>query len=328
MTPVLQTLLLFSVLVPAKMDFAPVQPLLITVRHAQPLSLVLSDLNGSTAGAIDASRVPLNEPISLRDFFPTLRTPGTYILRAVPPGDKKMGFVGTPLVITVQFDQRQSGNTEPIIYHIDPMLYARIHTDQGLMTAVFYYDAAPHTVQNFITLAQRGFYNGLTFHRVIPDYIVQGGDPTGTGTGGPGYMIDAEFSSHAHRRGVISMARSVDPNEKTGAMPRPEFANSAGSQFFIVLNEHSARSLDGRYSLFARVVDGLPALDAIADTPIADPDTGRPVDPPLIERIEIHPATPENNPYQLLIDIQSRERSSAATLPISVEAATQPADFP
>ncbi|MFJ7182660.1 peptidylprolyl isomerase [Lysinibacillus xylanilyticus] len=127
---------------------------------------------------------------------------------------------------------------------------------------------APNTVANFISLVKKGFYDGLIFHRVIPDFMIQGGDPSGNGTGGPDYSIEGEFSSNGfkndlkHERGVISMARSQDPN-------------SAGSQFFIMVNE--ASHLDGDYAAFGKVIEGMETVDAIvaaerdgADKPLKD----------------------------------------------------------
>ncbi len=118
-----------------------------------------------------------------------------------------------------------------------------------------YPDIAPNTVNNFISLVNKGFYNGLTFHRVIEGFMIQGGDPKGNGTGGPGYTIRGEFSRNGfkndfpHKRGVISMARSMMPN-------------SAGSQFFIM--HADAPHLDGQYASFGRVIDGMDVIDKIA----------------------------------------------------------------
>jgi len=115
--------------------------------------------------------------------------------------------------------------------------------------AELYADAAPQTVANFIELANKGFYDGLTFHRVIPGFVIQGGCPQGTGTGGPGYSIKGEFAMNGfenplkHERGVLSMARAADPN-------------SAGSQFFIM--HADCPHLDGQYAAFGRVVDDKP----------------------------------------------------------------------
>ena len=124
----------------------------------------------------------------------------------------------------------------------------------GAMKAELYPDAAPNTVNNFISLAQSGFYDGTIFHRVIPGFMIQGGDPDGTGTGGPGYSIKGEFSQNGfkneliHQRGVLSMARTMDPD-------------SAGSQFFVMVDD--APHLDGAYAAFGKVIEGMETADAI-----------------------------------------------------------------
>ena len=125
----------------------------------------------------------------------------------------------------------------------------------GTMTLELYPEIAPITVANFVKLANEGFYNGLIFHRVIAGFMIQGGDPTGTGMGGPGYQIKGEFAQNGvqndlkHTRGVISMARSMQPN-------------SAGSQFFIM--HQNAPHLDGSYAAFGKLTDGFDVLDRIA----------------------------------------------------------------
>jgi peptidyl-prolyl cis-trans isomerase B (cyclophilin B) len=112
----------------------------------------------------------------------------------------------------------------------------------------FFPEDAPKTVENFVTLARKGFYNGLTFHRVVPDFVVQGGDPKGNGTGGPGYTIPAEFNKHKHVRGSVAMARSQHPD-------------SAGSQFYITYGP--TPHLDGSYTVFGRVTSGMEHVDRI-----------------------------------------------------------------
>ncbi len=125
----------------------------------------------------------------------------------------------------------------------------------GKIRLELYPDIAPITVQNFVDLASKKFYDGLIFHRVISGFMIQGGDPTGTGMGGPGYCIKGEFAANgvknplSHTRGVISMARAQDPN-------------SAGSQFFIMHND--GKYLDGQYAAFGKVTDGMDVVDAIA----------------------------------------------------------------
>ena len=125
------------------------------------------------------------------------------------------------------------------------------------MSAELYAEIAPKTVENFVKLVNEKFYDGLIFHRVIPGFMIQGGDPQGTGMGGPGYSIVGEFSSNGfpndlkHTRGVLSMARAMDPN-------------SAGSQFFIM--HQDAPHLDGQYAAFGKLTDGFDTLDKIAST--------------------------------------------------------------
>ncbi|MFT8323322.1 MAG: peptidylprolyl isomerase [Bacillus sp. (in: firmicutes)] len=127
-------------------------------------------------------------------------------------------------------------------------------TDGAEIELELYPKVAPNTVANFISLANKGFYNGLTFHRVIPGFMIQGGDPDGNGTGDPGYSIKGEFSSNGvtndvkHERGIISMARSNDPD-------------SAGSQFFIMVAD--AEHLDGEYAAFGKVIKGMDTVDKI-----------------------------------------------------------------
>ena len=136
--------------------------------------------------------------------------------------------------------------------------------------------AAPNTVNNFLSLANKGFYNGLIFHRVIPGFMIQGGCPDGTGMGGPGHSIKGEFAANGvknpikHKRGVISMARAMNPN-------------SAGSQFFIM--HQDAPHLDGQYAAFGHVVEGMETVDAIAATPTNFSD--RPLDPQRIKSITL-----------------------------------------
>ena len=126
----------------------------------------------------------------------------------------------------------------------------------GVITAELYPEVAPNTVANFVNLVESGFYDGLIFHRVIPGFMIQGGDPQGTGMGGPGYSIKGEFARNGfrentlrHTRGVLSMARSMMPN-------------SAGSQFFIM--HADAPHLDGDYAAFGKVTDGMDVVDRIA----------------------------------------------------------------
>ncbi|HEX7008416.1 MAG TPA: peptidylprolyl isomerase [Phycisphaeraceae bacterium] len=144
-----------------------------------------------------------------------------------------------------------------------------LQTTEGQLTVELWNDVAPNHVENFLKLVDEGFYDNLTFHRVLPGFVIQGGCPRGDGTGGPGWHVKAEFNDRPHDKGVLSMARSADPD-------------SAGSQFFICLSREHCQHLDGQYTAFGRVVNGLEVVDKIASTPLADPRSGRPKNPPRI----------------------------------------------
>ncbi|HVT79813.1 MAG TPA: peptidylprolyl isomerase [Phycisphaerae bacterium] len=152
---------------------------------------------------------------------------------------------------------------------------ATIETTHGTMAVEFWPDVAPMHVNNFVELAKKGFYNGLTFHRIIPDFMIQGGCPQGTGTGNNGGVrVKAEFNrrpDRRHSRGVLSMARSSDPN-------------SASCQFFIV--HQDASHLDGQYSAFGKVTSGIETVDKIAAVPTDAND--KPKQPVKIVKITIH----------------------------------------
>jgi len=132
------------------------------------------------------------------------------------------------------------------------MSRVKISTDKGEMIAELYDDATPITVKNFLDLINKGFYNGLNFHRVIPNFVVQGGCPEGTGRGGPGYNIPCEVTApnQYHDKGVLSMAHAG--------------RNTGGSQFFICHNRQGTQHLDGNHTCFGKVVDGLDVIDQIA----------------------------------------------------------------
>jgi peptidyl-prolyl cis-trans isomerase B (cyclophilin B) len=130
----------------------------------------------------------------------------------------------------------------------EPLPQVTLHTDKGRIVLELAEDDAPNTVANFVSLAEKGFYNGVTFHRVLADFMIQGGDPTGTGRGGPGYVIADEFSPRLrHARGVISMANAGP--------------NTGGSQFFIT--HVACPYLDGKHAVFGRVIEGLDVVDSI-----------------------------------------------------------------
>jgi peptidyl-prolyl cis-trans isomerase B (cyclophilin B) len=163
---------------------------------------------------------------------------------------------------------------------------AVIKTSEGDMVVQFWTDAAPNTIENFKKLARPGFYDGTIFHRIVKEFMIQGGDPNSKdpakensyGQGGPGYNIKAEFNDHSHDRGVVSMARGPDPD-------------SAGSQFFICLGP--VHRLDHKYTTFGKLIKGQDVLEKIGDIPVTRNSMGEPSKPTkrvVIESIKIAPA--------------------------------------
>ena len=150
------------------------------------------------------------------------------------------------------------------------MSQATLHTSMGAIGVELFDDHAPKTVANFKKLAEDGFYNGVIFHRVIPDFMIQGGDPTGTGSGGPGYTFEDEFNDRSVERGALAMANSGP--------------NTNGSQFFIVTAD-ACPWLDGKHTVFGRVTDGMDAVEAISDVDRDSRD--KPHQDVTIERVEL-----------------------------------------
>jgi cyclophilin family peptidyl-prolyl cis-trans isomerase len=151
-----------------------------------------------------------------------------------------------------------------------PMSQATLHTRAGAIVLELHDEDAPKTVENFRKLAADGFYDTLVFHRVIPDFMIQGGCPEGTGRGGPGYTFEDEFNQHKVARGALAMANAGP--------------NTNGSQFFIVTAQ-SAPWLDGKHTVFGQVVEGMDAVDAIEGTETDASDS--PLEPQTIERVEL-----------------------------------------
>ena len=158
----------------------------------------------------------------------------------------------------------------------DKEMIAVVETNMGTFSFKLYPEDAPQTVASFKKLANKGFYDGLIFHRVIAGFMMQGGDPTGTGTGGPGYTVKAEFNKHSHVAGTVSMARSADPD-------------SAGSQFFVCLA--AASHLDGQYTVFGQVIDGMDVVDAIGKTKTDRGD--RPIEEVVMKKVTIQEVASE-----------------------------------
>jgi peptidyl-prolyl cis-trans isomerase B (cyclophilin B) len=153
------------------------------------------------------------------------------------------------------------------------MSNAKMHTTAGTIEIELFDDDAPKTVENFRKLSADGFYDGIIFHRVIRDFMIQGGCPQGTGTGGPGYTFEDEINQHKVVRGALAMANAGP--------------NTNGSQFFIVTTD-AAPWLDGKHTVFGRVSAGMDTVDAIEETPTGAGD--RPIDPPKIESVELDSA--------------------------------------
>ncbi len=153
---------------------------------------------------------------------------------------------------------------------------AIIGTSLGDITIELWNDVAPKHVENFLRLAGDGFYDGLGFHRIIKGFVIQGGCPQGTGTGGPGWTVKAEFNDRRHVPGTLSMARSSHPD-------------SAGSQFFICLSRDSCQHLDGKYTGFGQVVDGMDVVRTIEALETGAND--RPVDLPRMTTVTVLPTT-------------------------------------
>jgi peptidyl-prolyl cis-trans isomerase B (cyclophilin B) len=150
------------------------------------------------------------------------------------------------------------------------MTQATMHTNHGAIAVELFDEDAPKTVENFLKLARDGFYDGVIFHRVIPDFMIQGGDPTGNGTGGPGYTFEDEFNDHKVERGALAMANAGP--------------NTNGSQFFVVTTQ-AAPWLDGKHTVFGRVTEGMEVVDQISgvDTDAND----KPREAVTIERLEV-----------------------------------------
>ncbi len=234
--------------------------------------------------------------VNLVRFFPQIENTGTYILtwkNATPLVIETLNNPGQSGAMLQQLKSEVAGmpkaqqaamlaQFKPVAIHLQALQYARIKTGLGTIDARFYYNVAPHTVENFIYLAHQRFYDGSNFHRIIKNFMIQGGDSVSNirgraGTGGPGYAVVQEFNDKPHVPGVLSMARS-----------QPK--DSAGSQFFIVTK--ASPSLNGQYTAFGRVFKGMSVVYKIANTPVA-PDSNGTVTgkkPPIIS-IRIRPAT-------------------------------------
>ena len=187
-----------------------------------------------------------------------------------------------PVLTETKPETQETKEEQENMIHSEPIATITMQ-DGGIIKLKLDYESAPNTVKNFIYLANSGFYDGVIFHRVISGFMIQGGDPEGTGTGGPGYRIKGEFSNNhvdnkiSHKRGVISMARQGNPY-----MPAAAY-NTAGSQFFIM--HADGLFLDGDYAAFGEVIEGMDVVDRIAETQTNAND--RPLTDQVIQSIRV-----------------------------------------
>ncbi len=232
------------------------------INEAINIRFILSSENNTADEKIDISSISINDMALMADSQEVKKNNGiSSVFQPVPdilkPGTQIIQTLDLKKIFSIDHTGKYIliyRNTElefDIIPDYNPDLdyIAIIRTDFGDIKVKFFKKTAPGTVKNFIDLANRGFYNNLTFHRVIPGFVIQGGCPNGDGTGGPGYTIDAEISDTKHLRGSLSMARGDD-------------INSAGSQFFICLED--LPRLDFRYTVFGQVFEGMEAVDKIS----------------------------------------------------------------
>jgi len=252
---------------------------------------------GTDGKALKPAPVKVNADgtVDLSAAYPQLKEGGTHYLvwKDAPPlviesvynperGPNELKKLMAQYPLSPEEKKAAEAQYGPVVTHMELAEIATITTDKGVIKAKFSYEAAPHTIDNFTSLARQGFYDASTFHRIISGFMIQGGDayansPTLAGQGGPGYQVMHEFSEKKHEPGVLSMARAKD-------------LDSAGSQFFIMHGKNP--TLDGSYSAFGDVIDGMNVVDAIAKTPAGsngEVKSGR----PKILSIRITPATAE-----------------------------------
>jgi cyclophilin family peptidyl-prolyl cis-trans isomerase len=271
-----------SMITPTRTWYPPAMPLSVDMKSDGDAKLVLTDFTGKVVEPKSATDFKGEKKVDLKEYWPdVLAKTGTYVLYEVPKDKPLAEFTGTPWVIELR---SEPANPDVQVVKVIPLEYVLMTTEQGPLTMAFYYDVAPITVDSFLNLSRTGYYNDLSFHRIVPGFVIQGGDPKGNGTGGPGYSVQAEFNARPHLPGVLSMARTSDPN-------------SAGSQFFVCLDYTNTQHLDNQYTAFGRVTDGMDAVKKIAATPVPDPRTGAPATPQLIKKAEVKPVTASENPY-------------------------------
>lgn len=294
MTAVILTLVLLN---PVRLYFQPDQPIMVNVDtraiarlveegHANgPLSLQLIRDKGDGSQAVVATgKLDANaSEIDLLQVFDgrvgkrgDLWDGQTYYVQLLA-GEKP---IGSPLVVVPLFPPGRKNQVAVNALRIYPEKLVQFETSLGTMGIRLDAAVAPNTTLQFSELVQGGFYTNVIFHRVIADFVIQGGDPTGTGTGGPGYYTDLESSNKPHDRGTVSMARQGHD------------VNTSGSQFFICLSRRGGASLDRQYTAFGDLVWGMDVVDKVVALPTLPGGANRPVNPPVILNATLIPAPP------------------------------------
>lgn len=177
---------------------------------------------------------------------------GTVELLAIEPGPLQLEALYNPRQPVPDLEGAGAEVSNKVAFQVKPgkKLHVRLTTEAGPIMLEFFPERAHNHVLSFVQLAAKGYFNGVSFHRIVPGFVIQGGDPTGSGSGGPGYKIPAEFNDYPHDLGVLSMARTADPH-------------SAGSQFFVCLSRERTAGLDNQYTVFGKVVSGIEAVQKI-----------------------------------------------------------------
>ncbi len=277
----MKTLALVMVLLnPVRLYFQPDHPVTLSIEKQPPTKLaLLSPDNALQAEAV----VPADSTtLDLGALLPKIWDGQTHYVQGLDAEGKS---IGAPIAVvplwppdpSLREHLKQERKGKPMGLRVFVEQHAVMHTSEGLLTARFYHADAPNSAKNFCDLVAGGLYTDLPFHRVLPGFVIQGGDPTGTGMGGPGHMIDLERNPKKHTPGVLSMARSGNPD-------------SGGSQFFICLG--APAHLDNNYAAFGEVITGMDVVKKIGATPLADPQAGKPVKAPMLLKAELVPAAP------------------------------------
>ena len=286
--PLLASLLSFLI-VPDRLFYQPDGAVSISLNASVAQALKVNGANGKLV-LIDASGNKLGETeisfdaesIDLSQKLPEIWKQKQAVYVQAQNGDGQS--VGSALVVVPLYPpdaQRRVYVTEPFGLRIYPEVFGVMDTTEGEFTMQFTPEYAPNTVNNFMQLIAGGMYTNVKFHRILPGFVIQGGDPLGSGLGGPGYSIDLEASSKKHKEGTLSMARSRDPD-------------SAGSQFFVCLSEEGCVHLNNQYAAFGDVVKGMDVVRKIAATPLSDANMGTPAKAPMIKSAKLIPADPRS----------------------------------